>query len=92
MAIDMSVFVKNPNLYAREKTQVITGWENVSGNAQAWSSWDGNVSHSSRTTYAEDCAMHPGWHAVAAVEQTITDLPAGVYTIKFRGWDNSDTS
>lgn len=91
-SIDMTAFVKNPNLYAREKTQVITGWENVSGNAQAWSSWDGNVSHSSRTTYAEDCAMHPGWHAVAAVEQTITDLPAGVYTIKFRGWDNSDTS
>ena len=91
-SIDMTAFVKNPNLYAREKTQVITGWENVSGNAQAWSSWDGNVSHSSRSTYAEDCAMHPGWHAVAAVEQTITDLPAGVYTIKFRGWDNSDTS
>ena len=36
--------------------------------------------------------MHPGWHAVAATEQTITDLPAGVYTVKFRGWDNSDTS
>ena len=31
--------------------------------------------------------MHPGWHAVAAVEQTITDLPAGVYTVSFNGWD-----
>ena len=92
VAIDMSVFVKNPNLYAREKTQVIPGWTNISGNAQAWSSWDGNVSHNSKTTYVEDCAMHPGWHAVAATEQTITDLPAGVYTVKFRGWDNSDTS
>ena len=92
VAIDMSVFVKNPNLYAREKTQVIPGWTNISGNAQAWSSWDGNVSHNNKTTYVEDCAMHPGWHAVAATEQTITDLPAGVYTIKFRGWDNSDTS
>ena len=92
VSIDMSVFVKNPNLYAREKTQVITGWTNISGNAQAWSSWDGNVSHNSKTTYVEDCAMHPGWHAVAATEQTITDLPAGVYTVKFRGWDNSDTS
>ena len=26
------------------------------------------------------------------VEQTITDLPAGVYTINFKGDDNSDTS
>jgi hypothetical protein len=92
VAIDMSVFLKNPNLYAREKTQVVPGWTNVSGNAQAWSSWDGNVSHNNKTTYVEDCALHPGWHAVAAVEQTITDLPAGVYTVKFNGWDNSDTS
>ena len=92
VSYDMTVFVKNPNLYAREKTQVVEGWTNISGNAQAWSSWDGNVSHSTRTTYAEDCKLHPGWHAVAAVEQTITDLPAGVYTVKFKGDDNSDTS
>ena len=91
-SIDMTVFVKNPNLYAREKTTVVEGWTNVQGNAAAWSSWDGNVSHSNKTEYVEDCALHPGWHAVAYVEQTITDLPAGVYTIKFNAWDNSDTS
>ena len=91
-SIDMTVFVKNPNLYAREKTTVVEGWTNVQGNAAAWSSWDGNVSHSNKTAYVEDCALHPGWHAVAYVEQTITDLPAGVYTIKFNAWDNSDTS
>ena len=91
-SIDMTVFVKNPNLYAREKTTVVEGWTNVQGNAAAWSSWDGNVSHSNKTAYVEDCALHPGWHAVAYVEQTITDLPAGIYTIKFNAWDNSDTS
>ena len=91
-AIDLTVFAKNPNLYAREYTQVIEGWTNVQGNAAAWSSWDGNTSHSNKTAYVEDCALHPGWHAVAYVEQTIADLPAGVYTIKFNGWDNSDTS
>ena len=91
-SIDMTVFVKNPNLYAREKTTVVEGWTNVQGNAAAWSSWDGNVSHSNKTTYVEDCALHPGWHAVAYVEQTIADLPAGIYTIKFNAWDNSDTS
>lgn len=91
-AIDMSAFLKNPNLYAREYTTVVEGWTNVSGNPAAWSSWNGNVSHSNKTAYVEDCALHPGWHAVAAVEQTITDLPAGIYTIKYNGWDNSDTS
>jgi hypothetical protein len=92
VSIDMTVFVKNPNLYAREYTQEVTGWEKISGNAQAWSSWNGNDSHSNKTAYVEDCKLHPGWHAVAAVEQTITDLPAGVYTINFVGDDNSTTS
>ena len=85
--VDLTVFVKNPNLYAREYTQEVTGWEKISGNAQAWSSW-GNDSHSKNTPYAEDCKLHPGWHSKASVEQTITDLPAGVYTIQFKGDDN----
>ena len=33
-----------------------------------------------------------GWHASCMTEQTITDLPAGVYNIKFSANDNSDTS
>ncbi len=89
VAHDMSVFVKNPNLYAREFSMVIPGWTDKDW---AWSEWNGNVTHSNKSAYAEDCAIHPGWHAVATVEQTITNLPKGVYTIKFRGWDNSDTS
>ena len=88
VSYDMSVFVKNPNLYAREYTQEVTGWEKLSGNAQAWSSWNGNESHNSKTSYIEDCKLHPGWHAKASVEQTIIDLPAGVYTIQFKGDDN----
>ena len=86
---DMSLFVKNPNMYARAKSLVVSGWSNVIGNAQAWSSW-GTDNHSESTPYAEDCALHPGWHSVATVEQTITDLPAGVYTIKARANDNSE--
>ena len=85
---DMTVFVKNPNIYALANTREITGWEKVSGNALAWSSW-GSDSHSESTPYAEDVAFHPGWHAKATVEQTITNLPAGVYTIKIRANDNS---
>ena len=87
---DMSVFVKNPNLYALEFSTMVPYWEVISGNPTAWSSWDGNVSHSFKTPYVEDCAIYPGWHTVANVEQTITDLPAGIYTVKFNMWDNSD--
>ena len=89
---DMTVFVKNPNLYAREYTQVVEGWTNVSGNAAAWSSWDGNVSHNSKTPYVEDCCLYMGWHASCMTEQTITDLPAGIYTIQFSANDNSGES
>jgi hypothetical protein len=86
--VDLTVFVKNPNLYARENTVVVEGWEKLTGNAQAWSSWTAAVNHSATTPYAEDCKLHPGWHSKASVEQTITDLPAGVYTIQFKGDDN----
>lgn len=89
--IDLTVFVKNPNLYARENTVAVEGWDKITGNAQAWSSWTGEMSHSTKTPYAEDCKLHPGWHSKASVEQTITDLPAGVYTIQFKGDDNDAT-
>ena len=89
---DMTVFVKNPNLYAREYTQELPGWTNVSGNGSAWSSWDGNVSHNSKTPYVEDCCLYMGWHASCMTEQTITDLPAGIYTIQFSANDNSGES
>lgn len=89
-SLDVTVFVKNPNLYSLEYSQDVPGWENIVGNGVAWSSWDGNVSHNNKTPYVEDCCIHPGWHATATTEQTITDLPAGVYTIQFSANDNSD--
>jgi hypothetical protein len=88
----MSVFVKNPNLYSPAYSTEVPGWTNVSGNPTAWSSWDGNVSHSTKTPYVEDCCIYMGWHATACVEQTITDLPAGIYTIQFNSNDNSGES
>ena len=87
---DMSVFVKNPNMYGLAKSKEVPGWKNISGNAGAWSSWDGAVNHSENTPYPEDCALHPGWHSVATVEQTITDLPVGIYTIKVRASNNGN--
>ena len=92
VSYDMTVFVKNPNLYAREYSTEVPGWTTISGNPTAWSSWDGNVSHNTKTPYVEDCCIYLQWHASCMVEQTITDLPAGVYTINFNANDNSDTS
>ena len=89
---DMTAFVKNPNLYAREFTTEVPGWETIAGNPTAWSSWDGNVSHNTKTPYVEDCCIYLQWHAACNVEQTITDLPAGIYTIRFSANDNSATS
>lgn len=90
---DMTVFVKNPNIYAPAYSQEVPGWTNLKDKqAVAWSSWDGNVSHNTKTPYVEDCCLHPGWHAVAAVEQIIDDLPAGIYNIKINANDNSSTS
>lgn len=89
---DMSVFVKNPNLYAPAKSTVVPGWTNVKGNIYAWSSWNGAINHSTSTNYPEDCSLHAGWHpgGGAVVEQTITNLPAGVYTIKISSSDNNN--
>ena len=91
-AIDMSVFVKNPNLYSLEYSTEVPGWTTVSGNPAAWSSWDGNVSHGTKTPYVEDCCIYLQWHQQARVEQTITDLPAGIYTVQFNANDNSAES
>ena len=92
VSVDMSVFVKNPNLYAREYTQDVDGWTKVAGNPIAWNDWDANKSHSAKTSYVEDCCIYLQWHAQCCVEQTITDLPAGVYTIQFNANDNSGES
>ena len=86
---DLSVFVKNPNVYAPAFTMAIPGWTNLKGNAEAWSSWGPNPTHSANTAYPEDVAFHPGWHAEATTEQTITDLPAGIYNIVFKCRDHS---
>jgi hypothetical protein len=89
---DMSVFVKNPNLYSREYTQEVPGWNILKGNPTAWTSWDGNVSHNTKTAFVEDCCIYLGWHSQQCVEQTIEDLPAGIYKVEFNANDNSGTS
>ena len=89
---DLSVFAKNPNIYGPANSVETPGWTKVSGNSFAWSSWDGAQNHSEKTPYPEDCSIHAGWHPNPAVitEQTIENLPAGIYTIKIQCSDNNN--
>ena len=87
---DLSVFFKNPNCYGPANSTEVPGWTSVQGNCFAWSSWDGAQNHSSSTPYPEDCDIHAGWHPnpYAMVEQTVTNLPAGVYVVSVKCNDN----
>ena len=88
---DLSVYAKNPNIYGPAKSIETPGWTNVTGNGFAWSAWDGATNHSVNTPYPEDCLIHAGWHpsAGAISQQTIENLPAGIYTVKFKCSDNN---
>jgi hypothetical protein len=88
---DLSVFAKNPNIYGPANSTEVPGWTNVTGNGFAWSSWDGATNHSANTPYPEDCQIHAGWHPSngAISQQTIENLPAGIYTVKIQCSDNN---
>ena len=87
---DLSVFFKNPNCYGPANSTEVPGWTSVQGNGFAWSSWNGAENHSASTPYPEDCDIHAGWHPnpYAMVEQTVTNLPAGVYVVSVKCNDN----
>ena len=91
---DMTVFVKNPNVYKQlpnttYSEENIPGWIvpegfNAPGLTTGWNAAK-NVEG-----VAEDC-MFQTWGSAYRVEQTIVDLPAGVYTIQMGfGERNSD--
>ncbi|MBR3759303.1 MAG: hypothetical protein IKK62_12915 [Bacteroidaceae bacterium] len=80
---DMTVFFKNPNIYKQlESTNYspenVPGWTTPEGQPApgiSWG-WDAAPGH----TYT-DC-MFQTWGSSYVTEQTVVDLPAGVYTIK----------
>ena len=82
---DMTVFVKNPNIYRlsglnfmiNDSTANVPGWVGVDGYNVPGLSWGW-----SDPGYDISDAMFQTWGASYAAEQTIVDLPAGVYTIK----------
>lgn len=86
---DLSVFMKNPNIYSPANSTELPGWTSVRGNCTVFPGW--GAEHTASTPYAEDCQIHAGWHpsGLPMVEQTIENLPAGIYTIKIDGSDNN---
>ena len=92
---DLSVFVKNPNTYGPASSKEVPGWTATKGSVWAWSSWDGAKTHDNvLPPYPEDCSIHAGWHPNgeqgAIVEQTIENLPAGIYSVKLQFWENGE--
>ncbi len=89
-SFDLSVFFKNPNCYADAYSVDVPGWSILRGNCIAWSNWDSSQNHSVSTPYPEDCDIHAGWHPqpYAMVEQTVINLPAGVYVVGVKCNDN----
>ncbi len=82
---DMTVFVKNPNIYKQTKsidfsTTNVPGWTVPEGFKAPNLSWGWGATQGT-DQIAEDC-MFQTWGAAYRAEQTIEGLPAGIYTIK----------
>ncbi|MBR7170720.1 MAG: hypothetical protein IKD19_00755, partial [Prevotella sp.] len=83
---DMSVFIKNPNLYTtKEDRKNLTqdnapGWNVTQGDGYevAWTTGWSQVT----TDDIPGDAMLSNWARPYDINQTITDLPAGVYSVK----------
>ena len=81
---NMTVFVKNPNTYVLDKSQGYSE-ENVPGWTVPTSAKPGlfdDWSDRGFKNIPQDVAFS-AWKTPARMEQTITDLPAGVYSIYF---------
>jgi len=87
-SVDMTCFIKNPNLYVTTYTNTdmgdgaCPGWKISTGSGYnvswsvGWSTYD-----VSATRPAED-AMLTNWGKSFDISQTVNDLPVGVYSIK----------
>lgn len=85
---DMTVFLKNPNFYRTNGTSTDFTPENVPG----WTTPEGFKAPGISVGWNDPCAgfaaipsdcMTQTWGPAYRIEQTVTDLPAGVYTITF---------
>ena len=81
---DFSIFVKNPNIYALDKStgatpENVPGWTiPTDGKPGLYDNWTDR----GLKNIPQDVAFST-WKTSTRMEQTVTDLPAGVYTVKF---------
>ena len=94
--IDMSVFIKNPNIYALQAHQGyspenVPGWAVTNGNPGLNTIWRHDLREIEGL--AEDVAFTT-YHSEARMEQTIEDLPVGIYTVVLDAvdWDEGDNT
>ena len=93
--IDMTVFIKNPNVYAKDgmhkgrSDENVPGWEITAGNPGINNAWRGDANNIDGL--AED-VMFTAYHSESRMQQTITDLPAGIYTVVLdaANWDEGN--
>jgi hypothetical protein len=85
---DLTCFLKNPNIYSPANSTDLPGWVATRGSVVPFPAW--GVDHTVNTAYAEDCQIHAGWHpgGYPMVQQTVENLPAGIYTIHIDCSDN----
>ena len=93
---NMTAFIKNPNIYVKQLVQYspenVPGWEIPIGNAELNQMWISNTPKNIEGL-PEDVAFTK-YHSDLRMEQTITDLPVGVYSIDLNSvnWDEGDSS
>lgn len=90
---NFTVFVKNPNTYAWKESAGVNeencpGWTMVEGNAGLTNMWNGGYPGDIDGLPKDLCITQ--YHQTNRIEQTITDLPAGVYTVMIDAAEWSD--
>lgn len=90
---DMTVFIKNPNIYEVDGTKGLSeenvpGWTYPAqyGKPGDFKKWDPQRNVEG---LPEDCAFTT-WFGTCRMEQTVTDLPAGIYVVSLCGSDWSN--
>ncbi len=92
-SIDMTVFVKNPNIYvttgSNYTAETVPGWVTPEGfNAPGLSTgWDDNLRNG--VDVPADVTFQ-SWEAAYRVQQVVEDLPAGIYRLSFGYGERAD--
>jgi len=90
---NFTAFVKNPNTYAWKENGGVNpencpGWDVLEGSANLTNMWNGSYPGDIDGLPKDLCITQ--YHQANRIEQTITDLPAGIYTVMIDAteWSN----